>query len=82
LARRRAAAGDAAYLRGDYGTAVNAYREAVEFDPGDDSAWTGLALVSEVPALLDRPEAVAAIYRALANADAEDPLALAHWILP
>jgi tetratricopeptide (TPR) repeat protein len=68
LARRRAAAGDAAYLRGDYGTASSAYREAVELDPEDDAAWTGLALVSGVSGLLNRPEAVAAIYRVLARA--------------
>jgi tetratricopeptide (TPR) repeat protein len=79
MARRRAAAGDAAYLRGDYGTAGRAYQEALEFDPGEDAAWTGLALVSGVPGLRDRPEVVAAIYRAL-DGGGGDAIALAEWI--
>jgi tetratricopeptide (TPR) repeat protein len=78
--RRCAAAGDAAYLRGDYGTAAEAYQEALECDPGDDAAWTGLALVCGVPGLRDRPEVVAAIYRALGGGG--DVIALARWIFP
>jgi hypothetical protein len=72
----RSPAGDVAYLRGDYGTARDAYRKRVETDAGDDAAWAGLALVSPHRALRERPEVVTATARALADADAE---ALAEW---
>jgi hypothetical protein len=74
-----AAAGDVAYLRGDVGTALCAYRNEVVERPHDDAAWAGLALVAELRALRERPEVVAAVYRALGERD-QDPIALASWI--
>jgi hypothetical protein len=71
----RASAGDAALLGGDHGTALSAYRKGVVSQPGDDAAWTGLALVAE---RLDRLEVVVAAYRALG--DRPDPLEFASWI--
>jgi hypothetical protein len=74
----RATAGDVAYSRGDYGTALSAYRKGVVEEPADDAAWAGLALVSDEQALVESVEVVAAVYRAAGTAD--DPLALAKWI--
>jgi hypothetical protein len=73
----RATAGDLAYLRGDHGTARDAYLKRVETDPADDAAWAGLALVSPQRALREQPELVAAVFRALESADAG---AVAEWI--
>jgi hypothetical protein len=44
-------------------------------EPGDDAAWTGLALVS---GHRDRLEIVAATYRSLPKKS--DPLELARWL--
>jgi hypothetical protein len=74
-----ATAGDVAYLRGDVGTALCAYRNGVVERPRDDAAWAGLALVSGQRALREWPEVVAAVYRALGGPD-QDPLALARWM--
>jgi hypothetical protein len=74
----RATAGDAAFLRGDGGTALRAYRKGVLERPGDDSAWAGLALVSGEKALIERIEVVAAVFRQVG--DGSDPLALARWM--
>jgi len=74
----RATAGDVAYLRGDYGTALWAYRKRVVEEPADDAAWAGLALVSDERTLMESVEVVAAVYRASGGGD--DPLALAKWI--
>jgi hypothetical protein len=65
-------------LRGDYGTALWAYRKRVVEEPGDDAAWAGLALVSDERALVESVEVVAAVYRALGGG--VDPLALANWL--
>lgn len=73
-----ATAGDLAYVRGDCGAALRAYREAVVLDPGNDGAWAGLAL-SGAGALRRTPEIVAAAYRALAD-PAVDPVELAAWL--
>jgi hypothetical protein len=70
-----ATAGDAAYLRGDYRTAADAYLKRLE----DDTSWAGLAMVSPHQCLQDRPEVVAAIYRAIAG-EKPDPRTLANWI--
>jgi hypothetical protein len=70
-----ATAGDAAYLRGDYRTAADAYLKGLE----DDTSWAGLAMVSPHQGLQDRPEVVAAIYRAIAG-EKPDPRTLANWI--
>ena len=71
----RATAGDCAFLSGDHGTALDAYRKGVVQEPGDDAAWTGLALVS---GHRDRLEIVAATYRSLP--EKSDPLELARWL--
>ena len=71
--------GDLAYLRGDDDAALRAYRKRVALDPGDDAAWAGLALSGGGAALRDRPEVVAALYRALPGPGA-DPLTLARWL--
>jgi hypothetical protein len=70
-------AGDLAYLRGDHGTARDAYVKRVETDPADDAGWAGLALVSPRRALREQPELVAAVFRAVETADADS---LAEWI--
>jgi hypothetical protein len=74
-----ATAGDAAYLRGDYGAAADAYRRRIVHDAGDDAAWAGLALVSPQEGLRRRPEVVVALYRAM-SAEKPAPEALATWI--
>ncbi|MEU8614813.1 hypothetical protein AB0C29_43195, partial [Actinoplanes sp. NPDC048791] len=71
--------GDLAYVRGDAAAALRAYREGVGTDPGDDAAWTGLALSGAGGALRDTPEVVAAVHRTLGD-PAVDPLALADWL--
>jgi hypothetical protein len=76
----RATAGDVAYSRGDYGTALSAYRKRVVEEPADDAAWAGLALVSDERALVESVEVVVAVYRAAGTGG--DPLALAKWISP
>lgn len=68
----RATAGDVALLRGRHGTARRAYREMILNDPGDDAAWTGLAIVT---GRTDRLEVVVGAYRA--RDDRPDPL---EWI--
>ncbi|GAB1689623.1 aKG-HExxH-type peptide beta-hydroxylase [Krasilnikovia sp. M28-CT-15] len=75
----RATGGDLAYVRGDEAAARRAYAEAVQSDPADDAAWSGLALVCGRTALRDRPEAVAAAFRALGE-PATDPVMLATWM--
>ncbi|WP_433725388.1 aKG-HExxH-type peptide beta-hydroxylase [Actinoplanes sp. CA-051413] len=74
-----AADGDLAYVRGDAAAALRAYRKRVGTDPGDDAAWTGLALSGAGGALRDTPEVVAAVHRTLGD-PAVDPLALADWL--
>jgi hypothetical protein len=71
--------GDLAYVRGDHGAALRAYRKRVVVDPGDDAAWAGLALSGGRAALLRTPEVVAALYRALGD-PGTDPLELAGWL--
>jgi hypothetical protein len=73
----RAAAADLAGLRGDGGTAADAYRKCLEFDRGDVEAWSGLALVSPHPALRSRPEVVMAAARAAPEAAIDG---LAEWL--
>jgi hypothetical protein len=65
----RASAGDVAYLRGDYGTALDAYQKMVLKD------WAGIALVGG----WDDVEVLAAVYRALERPEL-DVTALAAWI--
>lgn len=78
--------GDRAYLRGDLAAAARAYRTAVLRDPGDDAAWSGLALTcDDLPQnhmLRERIEIVAAVHRAAATAPGTvpDPITLASWI--
>ncbi|GAA3912713.1 aKG-HExxH-type peptide beta-hydroxylase [Actinoplanes auranticolor] len=71
--------GDLAYVQGDEAAALRAYRKRVVADPGDDTAWTGLALTAAGSALRDAPEVVAAVHRALGDPSV-DPLALASWL--
>jgi hypothetical protein len=74
-AYRKIRPGDDAYLRGDHEAAFAAFlQEAVA---GDDSAWSGLALVAPYPALRDRPELVRAVWQAL---DGVDLPKLASWL--
>jgi hypothetical protein len=73
----RAGAADLACLRGDHGTAADAYRRCLDFDRADDRAWSGLALVSPHPALRQRPEVVKAAACAAPEAEVE---ALADWL--
>jgi hypothetical protein len=75
----RATAGDVAYLRGDHGTALWAYRRGVVERPEDDAAWAGLALVCPEKGLKEQLEVVAAVYRALDDPGI-DPITLAAWI--
>ncbi|WP_199515269.1 aKG-HExxH-type peptide beta-hydroxylase [Nucisporomicrobium flavum] len=65
-------AGDLAYVRGDHGAALRAYRE----NRGDRTDWAGLLLVSGVPVA---PEVAAAAGAAL-GADRPDPLAIVNWL--
>jgi hypothetical protein len=69
----RATAGDAAFLRGDHGTAESAYLDRVCRDPDDDAAWAGLALVTGGA---DRLECC----KALAKREKEHPIAVYRWI--
>jgi len=71
----RASAGDLAYLRGDYGTAVDAYQKMILNGAGDDAAWAGIALVGG----WDEIEVLAAVHRALKTPDV-DITVLAQWI--
>ena len=71
----RASAGDLAYLRGDYGTAVDAYQKMILNGAGDDAAWAGIALVGG----WDEVEILAAVHRTLETPDV-DIRALAQWI--
>jgi hypothetical protein len=71
----RASAGDLAYLRGDYGTAVDAYQKMILNGAGDDAAWAGIALVGG----WNEIEVLAAVHRALKMPDV-DITALAQWI--
>lgn len=64
--------GDLAYVRGDLGAALTAYRK----NPGDRTAWAGLLLVSGLTAA---PEVAAAAYGAL-DGDRPDPLAVVKWL--
>ncbi|GAA2858560.1 hypothetical protein Acy02nite_22450 [Actinoplanes cyaneus] len=69
--------GDAAWVRGDAGAALTAYRMGLGKDRDQERAWSGLALVSPHPALRSRPELVRAAARALPEADIAD---LAAWL--
>jgi len=71
----RASAGDLAYLRGDGGTAVVAYKNMILNGVGDDSVWAGIALVSG----WGQVELLAAVQRALRPAEV-DIAALAAWL--
>jgi HEXXH motif-containing protein len=81
-------AADAAYARADYDTAVAGYRQRIESEPDDRSAWAGLALAcartGDPAAALWRsqPELVYAVHRAIGDtgATAPDPVRLAHWL--
>jgi HEXXH motif-containing protein len=75
----RATAADDAFLRGDYGTALRAYRREIDLDLDDDTAWSGLAITARDDALTRHLELVAAICRHLGD-DHPDPLRLAAWI--
>jgi HEXXH motif-containing protein len=65
----RATTADVAYLRGEYGTALDAYRKMILKD------WAGIALVGG----WDEVEVLAAVYRALDQPEL-DVAALAAWI--
>ncbi len=69
--------GDVACVRGDAGAALTTYRISLGSDRDQESAWSGLALVSPHPALRRRPELVRAAARALPEADIAD---LAAWL--
>ena len=64
--------GDLAYVRGDLGAALAAYRS----NPGDPASWAGMLLVSGLKAA---PEVAAAAYGAL-DGDRPDPLAVVKWL--
>ncbi|GLY01222.1 HEXXH motif-containing putative peptide modification protein [Actinoplanes sp. NBRC 101535] len=72
-----AGAGDAACVRGDHGTALRSYGEALVKNRDDDAAWSGLALVAPQRALRARPEVVRAAALALPGADI---VTLADWL--
>ncbi|BCJ52026.1 hypothetical protein Asp14428_35010 [Actinoplanes sp. NBRC 14428] len=67
------AAGDLAYVRGDDGAALSAYRK----NPGDRAAWAGMVLAGGLDAA---PELAAAAYRALGDQERPDPLAMVKWV--
>jgi hypothetical protein len=67
-------AGDLAYLRGDGGAAVDAYKKILESDTADAGAWAGIAVIRE----WEKVEVLAAVGRAL-RGEAEIT-ALASWI--
>ncbi|MDI6105308.1 HEXXH motif-containing putative peptide modification protein [Actinoplanes sp. NEAU-A12] len=71
------AGADQACVRGDDGAAVTAYQRELGVDRGNESAWSGLALVSPSPALRRRPEVVRAVARAVPEAEIG---ALADWL--
>ena len=68
--------GDDAYLRGAYGTAVDAYVK--DLGRGIE-AWGGLALVLPQATLRERPEVVRALWLALSTED-PDPRQIAAWL--
>jgi HEXXH motif-containing protein len=67
----RATAGDLAYLRGDGGTAVDAYKKVLA---SDDTAWAGIAVLCG----WEKVEVVTAVWRALRGA--AEVTGLAGWI--
>ena len=69
----RRTAGDAAFLRGDHGTAESAYVDRLFAAPDDDAAWTGLALVT---GHADRLECG----KALTMREQTHPVAALRWI--
>ena len=74
--------GDREFVRGDAAGALRAYRRRIVAAPGDDAAWAGLALTGGWSAVRDRPEVVAAVYRAVADGPEPvrpDPEAVALW---
>ncbi len=87
---RRAIPADLAWLAGDTPAATAGFEQALELAPDDPHAWSGLGLAardssddSAALALVERPELVRALHRALRTAELADPpgrLELARWI--
>lgn len=76
--------GDRAYACGDEVAAAAAYRAVLARRPDDPAAWAGLALTTGLPALLRRPELVAAVYRTVRDLHRPAPRIeeLAGWLEP
>ena len=83
--------GDAAAVAGPLSEAAAEYRQVLENDPSDTTAWTGLALSlarhrtpvagSWVRILVERPEVVRALHEALAGSgQVLGPEPLARWL--
>ena len=85
-----AAGAEAAYLAGDFATALVGYRDAVAASPEDDEAWAGLALTlaktgepAAARVLTDRPDLVRALVAELRRGsvpDAATPDQVAAWM--
>ncbi|KAK1183671.1 HEXXH motif domain-containing protein [Streptomyces sp. NBS 14/10] len=77
---------DLDWAAGDTAAALRGYRDRLAERPDDLPAWSGLALTLPAgpakDALLDCPEVVLAVHRALRAPvyGGPDPVALAHWI--
>ncbi|MES4904048.1 MULTISPECIES: HEXXH motif domain-containing protein [unclassified Streptomyces] len=77
---------DLDWAAGDTVAALDGYRDRLAERPDDLPAWSGLALAMPPgparEALLDCPEVVLAVHRALRDpaGGGPDPVALAHWI--
>ncbi len=82
-------AADRAYIVGEFGGAVDGYREQIYREPTSEQAWSGLALAlrrqgraSAARALVTRPDLVCAMYLRLRTAHPRraSPDELATWI--
>ncbi len=83
-----ASGADVAYLHGDYDQAARSYRAAIASAPDCVTNWAGLGLArlrggdpATGRALLERPEVLLALYRALSDVGEDpDPEDLARWL--
>jgi HEXXH motif-containing protein len=78
---RGATTADLSLVDGDAKGAAELYQRQIIAHP-TLSAWAGLALATEDPVLLDRPELVAAVHQAIRarSGVVTDPIQLARWL--
>lgn len=74
--------GDLALADSDEPAAAALYRQQIADVPDSLSAWAGLALATRLPTLLNRPELVQAVHRAIRDrgGDSAEPVRLAVWL--